>query len=89
MLEWIQSLIGIACWPIIAIFDWSMLEIYYYYCPVQIIALSITYFLRKKRILKTGLPLMHYILAILIGHIVYSVSFTWLFFWSLSNHGFW
>jgi len=26
-LEWIQSIIGMACWPIIAIFDWSMLEL--------------------------------------------------------------
>jgi len=76
MLEWF---LGILCWPIIAIFDWSMLGIYCYYGPIQIIALLMAYFLRKKGIITYGSPLMYYVVAFIIGHIMYSVIYYWLF----------
>ena len=85
MLEWF---LAILCWPITVSLDGDF-GFLVFYCAIQIIALSITYFLRKKRILTSGFPLVHYIVALIIGHLVYSVGFTWLFLWSLSKYGFW
>ena len=36
-----------------------------------------TYFLRKKGIVRSGSPLVHYILGLIIGHIVYVVIALW------------
>ncbi len=52
--------------------------IYYYYIVIQIIVLSITYFLRKIGILTFGSPLVYYLLALIIGHVVYVVTFVYL-----------
>lgn len=86
--DMILSIIGISYVPFIQILNRDF-DILYIYCPTQLIVLLITYFLRKKRILTSGFPLRHYILAFIIGNIVYSVGFAWLFFWSLSKYGFW
>lgn len=70
----VELIMAIALWPFMAIFGFGVsLEIYYFYCPIQVIALSLTYFLRKKKILKSGLPLIHYIIGFIIGHVVYVI----------------
>lgn len=69
-----ELIMAIALWPFMAIFGFGpSLVIYYYYCPIQLIALLIIYFLRKKKILKSDLPLIHYIVGFTIGHVVYVV----------------
>ncbi len=76
----VELIIAIMLWPFMAIFGFGVsLEIYYYYCPIQVITLLITYFLRKKGILASGSPFIHYIVAFIIGHVIYSVIVYWLF----------
>lgn len=74
-----ELIIAIALWPFTAIFGFCSLVIYFYYCPIQLIALLMTNFLRKKRILASGSPLVHYVVAFIIGHIMYSVIVYWIF----------
>jgi len=73
MIGWI---IAISCWPIIGILARNPC-VFYFYCAIQIILLAITYFLRKKGILTFCSPLLHYILAFIIGHVVIVGSFIW------------
>jgi hypothetical protein len=74
--EWIPIVLAISCWPIIGPLEKNP-DVLYYYCAIQLILLSITYFLRKKGVLTFGSPLVHYILALIIGHIIYVGSFVW------------
>ena len=78
MLELIQFIILISCLPIIGLLDGDI-GFFVIYCAIQIIALLITYFLRKKQIIASGSPFAHYILGFIIGHVVYIIIGYWLF----------
>ena len=70
MMDWI--LLMFAGGPITGLLDGEF-ETAIIYCAIQATALLITYFLRKKRIVTSGSPLKHYILALIIGHVVYVI----------------
>jgi len=78
MLELIQFIILISWLPFIGFSDGDF-GFFVIYCSIQIIALLITYFLRKKEIITSGPPFAHYILGFIIGHVVYIIIVYWLF----------
>ena len=78
MTDWMLLILAISCWPFMAIFGFgASIEIYYLYCPIQIIALLIIYFLRKKGILKSSSPLTYYVLGFIIGHVIFVAISYW------------
>jgi|BioPla2DNA2_1021312.scaffolds.fasta_scaffold10738_3 putative flippase GtrA len=78
MLELIQFIVLISCLPIIGLSDVDF-GFFVIYCAIQIIALLIAYFLRKKGLVTSCSPFAHYILTFIIGHVVYIVIGYWLF----------
>ena len=77
MLELIQFINFISWLPIIGLLDGDF-GFFVIYCAIQIIALLITYFLRKKQIITSSPPFSHYILGFIIGHVVYIIIGYWL-----------
>jgi len=77
---WIVLIIFISCWPVIYILD-GYFDVLYFYCAIQVIALLLTYFLRKKGMIMSGSPLLGFI----IGHLIYVAICVCLLAWSLSN----
>lgn len=70
--ESILLIIAVSCWPIIGILDGDFGISYIY-----VIAILITYFLRKKGIVTHGSPWIHYFLGLIIGHVIYVIYILW------------